>query len=317
MSDYTIEEYETRLAWLKARSTFIGGSDAAAVLGYDRYRTAWDVFSRKTELFDVIDEPPSEAAAWGIKLEPLVADRYAEATGRKVTGGGLRVYRRADEPFFACTVDRDIEDAPGLGPGVLECKTTSAYNKKLWDTGPTAQAMIQLQHAMYVTGRKWGAAAVLIGGQEFRYTDVRRDDTFIGGVLVPALRAFWFRVKTRTPPPVDGRKLTGDALAKLYQNPTPKAVAQLPYESNQAAQNADASRQEAVEAIKVAEKKKVAAENVIKSLIGPTGCEGVRLGNGVVYTWAEVQRRAYTRTVPESSYRTLRRTADPWEENRQ
>lgn len=44
-----------RLEWLKTRQTGIGGSDVAAILGLNRYRTPLDVYNDKTATDDPQD----------------------------------------------------------------------------------------------------------------------------------------------------------------------------------------------------------------------------------------------------------------------
>lgn len=67
-------------AWSEKRQALsregLGGSDAAAVLGLDKYRSGLAVWMGCTGRAE--DEPQSEAAEWGTRLESEVLRRYAE-----------------------------------------------------------------------------------------------------------------------------------------------------------------------------------------------------------------------------------------------
>lgn len=60
----------------KLSRTGLGGSDAAAVLGLNKYRTPLDVWMACTGRLEA--EPQSEPAEWGTRLEPVVLQKYAE-----------------------------------------------------------------------------------------------------------------------------------------------------------------------------------------------------------------------------------------------
>lgn len=69
-----------RIEWLKARQKGIGGSDVAAILGINPYRTPLDIYREKTtEITE--DQAPSEAAYWGTQLESIVAQEFSKRTG--------------------------------------------------------------------------------------------------------------------------------------------------------------------------------------------------------------------------------------------
>src|SRR5690606_38820092 len=71
-----------RSEWLEWRKKGIGGSDAAAIVGLDKYRSAFDVYAEKVGL--KAEEPDNEAMRQGRDLEQYVAERFMEATGKRV-----------------------------------------------------------------------------------------------------------------------------------------------------------------------------------------------------------------------------------------
>ena len=107
--------------WLAFRRNGIGGSDMAALLGLNKWRSVLDVWLDKTGQ----TEPDTEGnrfTYWGIKLEALVADEFALQTGYKVRNNNFTL--QSDEhPWMLANIDREIV---GVDAG-LECKTASAY----------------------------------------------------------------------------------------------------------------------------------------------------------------------------------------------
>lgn len=61
--------------WLLHRRNGIGGSDLAAICGISKWRTPMHVYLEK--LGETPEEQMGEAAEWGTRLEPLVADKFA------------------------------------------------------------------------------------------------------------------------------------------------------------------------------------------------------------------------------------------------
>ena len=183
--------------WKKERRNAIGASEVAAVLGLDKYVSAYDVWELKVGLRD--EEPENERMYFGTLLEPVIAEEYARRTGAVlIDPGRYTIQRNPDYPWLACTLDRIIVD-PLRGNAVLECKSVGFFSGKAF---PSLPHQCQVQAQLAVTGYGWGVLAALIGGQEFRHQEFVRDEEFIAKVLLPRTREFWERfVMTQTPPP--------------------------------------------------------------------------------------------------------------------
>src|SRR3972149_1892443 len=154
-----VETYPDRDSWLKARRTGLGSSDAAAILGIDRYRGPLDVYAEK---LGVESAAQTEAMEWGLRLQPVLGQKYAEPTGRQVTDQSLPLGRTLAYPSLVASLDFLVVD-PERGEGVLETKTTSAFNREEWEDEPPIFSQVQVQHQLAVTGAQWGSLAVLIG----------------------------------------------------------------------------------------------------------------------------------------------------------
>lgn len=196
---------QTREDWLAERRTGIGGSDVAAILGLNEYESPYSVWADKLGLLPPKDE--NEAMRQGRDLEGYVAQRFCEATGKRVR----RVNRslvHLEHTFMRANIDRDVV---GENAG-LECKTTSLMNLKQYKSGEyPARYYCQCMHYMAVTGKAKWYLAVLVLNQGFYLFDIPRDDEEIAA-LVEAERDFWKLVVDKTPPPIDGSDATRRAL---------------------------------------------------------------------------------------------------------
>jgi len=186
-----------RIGWLKWRKGGIGGSDAAAILGESKYTSPLDVFIDKTT--EHVSEVSSLACQRGTALEPIVAARYAEETGKVIRRQQSRIHPEYD--FIRCSMDYQIFADEAQPTGMLECKTANSYifnNMKL--NGIHNAYWIQCQHNMMVCGYTWGAIAVLQPDSwEFLHFQIPRDDEFCATLLQRELD-FWQMVKSGTPP---------------------------------------------------------------------------------------------------------------------
>lgn len=176
-------EHEQKLEWLRQRKAGIGGSDVASVLGLNKYRSAYDVWVDKRSE-EIVEIPMNERMHFGNKLEDVIAEEYIDRTGRKVRrANDIRIHKKF--PCLIASLDRIIEsdeknpEEKKRGSGVLEIKTVGAYAYKEWETAVPLNYYCQLMHYLSVTGYKWGAFAILVGGNEWHSFDVFRDEDFI------------------------------------------------------------------------------------------------------------------------------------------
>ncbi len=80
---YTIEHYDNRADWLRARKRGLGASDAAPILGMGRFRGAYSVATDK--LTDGIDDGPmDEMLEAGLRHEPTIAKWFSDKTGMEL-----------------------------------------------------------------------------------------------------------------------------------------------------------------------------------------------------------------------------------------
>lgn len=287
-----------RKAWLAARRTGIGSSDAAAILGISPYGSALSVYTEKIGAAPETSE--TEAMKWGRKLEPLVIAGFAEETDRGCEPNNALLRSKAC-PYHIATPDamQVRRDRP-MDMGILEVKTTG-FGRESWDEGLPPYVNAQVQHQLLVTGYDWGSAAVLVSGQKLLWVDVERDNRFIDEILRPAEEDFWKRVEERMPPPADGSLHAEIALKLLYPKHEPGKVVQLGGEFI----DLDFELCQLQEEVKEREERISGIKQRFKEAL--QDAESGVISGGVTYTY-KVQHRKET-IQPASDFRVLRRSS--------
>jgi putative phage-type endonuclease len=158
--------------WLKERTAGIGGSEIAAIMGENHWSSPRQIWMSKMGMFD--DKPPqqSESARWGNLLETTVATEWGLRNNRKWVH--IPVILQSDEsPWLLANIDGfTLDDTGELITGILEIKTTSAYNLSVWEDGPLPYHYIcQANWYAGITGLDQYDLVCLVGGQKlFGYT---------------------------------------------------------------------------------------------------------------------------------------------------
>ena len=203
--------------WLSLRHKYIGGSDAAAVVGMNSFVSPYALWAEKTGKVPGFEG--NLATEVGTYMEEFVAKKFAQETGKKVRNCNLSWFND-QYPWAIANIDREIvgEDAG------LEIKTTSELNLKKFKNGDyPANYYVQIVHYLAVTGKKRWYLAVLIGNREFKCFTIERDEEEIKA-LMEAEREFKELVDTETPPPADGSYSTADTLYTLYPQSNDTAI---------------------------------------------------------------------------------------------
>lgn len=220
----------THEEWLALRSRYIGGSDAAAVVGLNPWSSPYSLWCEKTGKIPAFEG--NLATEVGSYLEEFIAKQFEKATGKKV--------RRANQsilndkyPFAIANIDREIvgEDAG------LECKSTSELNLSRFKDGefPT-NYYCQCVHYLGVTEKKRWYLAVLIGNKNLKIYQLTRvpndekpewceaslyiSDSEIAS-LMQAEAAFWDKVEKDINPGFDGSEATAEALKTIFADSCP------------------------------------------------------------------------------------------------
>ncbi len=200
----------SREDWLELRKHSIGGSDAGAIMGMNDWRSPLEVYADKLGL--IPEKETNESMRLGNDLEEYVAQRFMEATGKKVRRANF-MYMHDKYDFITTNVDREVV---GENAG-LECKTMSPFSKYDVENGEIpAQYYCQCQHYMEVMGYDHMYIAFLVYGKGFYWHKVDRNQDFIDQMIALELE-FWHEfVEKQVPPDPDGSESSMDTLMAMY-----------------------------------------------------------------------------------------------------
>lgn len=166
-----------REEWLDYRREGIGGSEAAIIVGLNRFGSPLQLWADKMGLRKELEE--TEVMRQGSDLEEYVARRWVEATGKKVRRRNY-IFRNTDYPHSIADIDREVI---GENAG-LECKTTSLYNKSDFENGEIPPTYyVQCQHYMAVMGYDRMYLAVLVLSKAFYHFCIERDNGEIASLM--------------------------------------------------------------------------------------------------------------------------------------
>lgn len=203
----------TEQEWVDSRKGSIGGSDAAAIVGLNPWKSAYALWAEKSGKVEPEDISMKEAVRLGHELEPYVAKRFTEITGKKVRRENFTL-KNDLYPWAHANVDRMVI---GEKAG-LECKTTSALALSKFRSGEyPANYYAQCVHYLAVTGLDRWYLCVLIGNQEVRVFTIERDEDEIEA-LMDSEREFWAGVESGEAPLPDGSESSSNTLSRLYQD---------------------------------------------------------------------------------------------------
>lgn len=246
----------THNEWLEWRRKGIGGSDAASICGMSRYNSPLGVYLDKLGEIPPLEDNPRMKA--GRILEPVIADWFAEETGYKVMKRNA-IFQHKKHPFMLANIDRWI---PGYNAG-LEIKNTSEYCKDEWAgvTAPT-EYILQSNHYMAVTGAERWFIAVLIGGWDFQWRVIERDENLIKN-LITIESEFWHSNVLAKIPPSFSHQDSG-YLKEKYKDSAKDSSIDLPVEAHSIIE----SLREADADMDAAKRRKETAKNQIIGIMG-------------------------------------------------
>jgi len=280
--------------WLAYRNLGIGGSDASVVCGINKWKSPIELYMEKLGML-----PPSdagEAAYWGNRLEGLVREEFTLRTGIEVTPIQL-MYQSEEHPFMIANID-GICEHPVYGDVIFEAKTSSAYRSGEWEGDKIPdEYVLQVMHYMAVTGFEGAYIAVLLGGNNFKWQFVERDEELIS-MLIQLEAEFWDGVNNNIPPELDGSDASAEFLSQHFPDSVPDSVVRLPDGAGYLVEQYNY----AVDEIDRFAESKLEAENKLKQMLGDFEVGVVvgeaDVGSKVIVTWKSfAQERLDTKAI--------------------
>lgn len=147
---------KTREEWLKCRMKGIGGSQAAAAIGMNKYTSNVDLWRFKTYRDKAPDLSYNPAVQYGKDAEEHIRAIYAlDHPEYDIEYHEYRMYANDDNNWLYATLDGELTHKSTGEKGVLEIKTVTIMNSMQWeewtDRIPDSY-YIQLLHQMLATG---------------------------------------------------------------------------------------------------------------------------------------------------------------------
>ena len=191
--------YDNEDDWHKLREKRIGGSDVGAILGVNKHKSIIDVYIDKTEGSSFVG---NDATHWGHMLEGPVIKEFASRHSEFVV---YQAPYSVIDDFLIANLDGVLKNKETGEYGVLEIKTTNAYNYKDWDGDIVPQYYYaQVQHYLMLTGYKFAYIAVLIGGNHYKDFRIERSEEDIELIRNKATEFYQENLLKKIPPMPDG-----------------------------------------------------------------------------------------------------------------
>lgn len=197
------------------RRFFLGGSDAAAVMGLSPWATPLELWRAKTGRADIAPPDPAQAKRWarGHKLEPFIRemtiDRLRDDYGMTVDLVACNArYTDPEHPFMSCEIDFELVLTGTMPIGDelvafdrerinVDAKSVSGFARRKWGREENTEDVpieyaAQFMFGLMVTPgrRKYTLVAALRSFDDVDlYWTVRDDETI--AAMRPKLVSFW------------------------------------------------------------------------------------------------------------------------------
>lgn len=264
------------------RVNYIGGSDAAAVLGMSRWATPLSVWAEKTGQI-VREDTPAFYKTLGHKLEQTVAELFMEETGKKLQRVNETIIHPR-HPFMGANVDRRVVGERAI----FEAKTASAWKAREWEGEEIPREyIIQAMHYLAVTGADRVYLSVLIGNHAFQTRVIERGEVLAAiEDLVRQEVEFWENFVVPRVMPVRIMSDDRETLERLFPIAAPGPAVELPDSANAIAETLEAQQQD----LKMLERSVEKSKNELLALLGSN--ESGTTGRWDVL-WANVVTRRF------------------------
>lgn len=148
-------EFKNRSEWLQGRKRYIGGSEAAAVVGLNPYMSNSDLWRIKTGRQTPEDISDKPYVKYGTAAERHLRELFAlDFPEYEVTYNDNSLYVNDKYPFAHASLDGELLEKETGRRGILEIKTTEilrSMQKEKWKDQIPDNYYIQVLHYLMVT----------------------------------------------------------------------------------------------------------------------------------------------------------------------
>lgn len=189
------------------RRTYLGGSDAAAIMGLGAYgRTPYTTYLAKIgESPEEMDPDKRKFLERRKRWEGPIVEMLREEFGGEIVGINNR-YIDPEHDFMAAEIDFEWRDTDGsIQNGEIKTVSPFAFGEKAgWGDAGTADIPIhyaaQVFHGLGVTGRRSCIVAAMVGLDNMIFYRLERDDETIAAMRAEMVRFWVGHVLKRVPP---------------------------------------------------------------------------------------------------------------------
>ena len=148
---------QSREAWLAQRKSYIGGSDAACVVGMNPWKTNVDLWMEKTGRKAAPDISDKAAVHYGAEAEKYLRGLYALDNENRfqVDYAENNMWLNPYFDFAHASLDGWITEKDTGRKGILEIKTTNivqSMQREKWKDRVPDNYYLQILHYMMITG---------------------------------------------------------------------------------------------------------------------------------------------------------------------
>lgn len=225
MPTITRHPYQTHEEWLALRRKFIGGSDIAAILGLNPWKTPLQVWlEKKGKSF----EWTSDKAELGHKIEPIIRERYQEKENKRI----VTPSEIFSQGIAGASTDGIIllDEWNSPWDGVFEAKHPGWRQAYRWENNQTPEEYrCQVTWYMGILGLEWSDIAALIGGDDWQVRRIDFDAELFG--LMQQAAEKWWRdyIVAGKEPPAEAQDV--EVLSRIHL-PDPALSVELPKETS-------------------------------------------------------------------------------------
>ena len=214
---FNLKRFETEAEWLEARKNYIGGSDAACIIGLNPWKSNLELWREKTGRKAPDDLHGNAAVEFGKAAEEDLRELFAldyKERGIRVDYAPFNFWTNTEYPWAHASLDGWLMEYATGKKGIFEAKTAtinSAAQAEKWRNGIPQNYLCQLLHYFAVTGADFAILTAYLRyafeGEEIdakmsRYRIEREQVKEQIDYLMKKEREFWEHVKNDTEPPL-------------------------------------------------------------------------------------------------------------------
>lgn len=166
-------QLDSREEWLKHRMKYIGGSDAATIVGQNPWKSNVELWMEKTGQAIAPDISENPNVKYGTEAEPIIRELFKLNYPKyEVLYAENNSWTNSKYPFAAVSHDGWLIEKETGRHGIWECKTSeivSSMSKEKWKDQIPMNYYCQLLHSLLV--REDCEFAILTALLTWRYED--------------------------------------------------------------------------------------------------------------------------------------------------